>query len=111
MESAEERQFITEHILKVCGIPEIMIGLNGSLLQDDLRWVTGEKIENMLVRKPHLPTDHAYGYMRWSAEKAFPDGWEIHALGMNTPPAKWFGYLVEYPVEVPQENELQNPLN
>ena len=111
MESAEEREFITQHILKICGISEIMIGLSGSLEQDDFRWVTGQKVQEMPVRTPHLPTNHAYGFFRWTAGKTFPDGWEIHALDMNTPPAKWFGYLVEYPVETPEEDVLEKPLN
>lgn len=99
METAAERTFVADHILRVCGIPELMIGLSGSLEQNDLRWVTGEPVTGFEVERSHLPTDQAYGLFRWNPAGKWQAGWEISAMSVDILPANWFGYIVEYPVE------------
>lgn len=105
MESAEERSFVASQILTVCGIPELMIGLSGSLEQNDLQWVTGEPVTGFEVERSHLPTDQVYGVFRWNPAGKWQMGWEISAMSTDVLPAGWFGYLVEYPVE-PDSTEL-----
>ena len=101
LESEKERAFVVDGILRVCGVPEMMIGLSGSLLQNDLRWINGHPVEGFDVERSHLPTDEVYGVFRWNPAGKWQTGWEIHALSMNTLPGGWFGYIVEYPVESP----------
>lgn len=98
LETAEEREFVAEEILRICGIPEVMIGLNGSLEQNDLRWVTGEAVTGFEIERSHLPTDMVYGVFRWNPAGKWQTGWEIRAMSKDVVPAGWFGYLVEYPV-------------
>lgn len=101
LETAEEREFVAEQILRICGIPQMMVGLSGSLVQDDLRWVTGERVEGFDVVRSHLPTDLVYGVFHWNPAGQWQTGWEIRAISMDVLPDGWFGYLVEYPVEGP----------
>lgn len=105
LESAEERAFVVDSILRVCGIPEMMIGLRGSLLQNDLQWINGRPVEGFEVERSHLPTDQVYGVFRWNPAGKWQTGWEIHALSTDALPAGWFGYLVEYPIKS-QDNPL-----
>lgn len=103
VETEEEMQFLKEHILRVCGIPEIMIGLNGSLEQEDLRWVNGHPAGDLQIAKPPMPTDLCYGMFRWDASQKWPQVWGVQALAKEVLPADWFGYLIEYPVDLPGE--------
>lgn len=104
METAEEREFVADSILRVCGIPEMMIGLSGSLEQGNLRWVNGLPVTGFTVEQSHLPTDWVYGVFRWNPAGKWQTGWEIRAMSMDVLPADWFGYLIEYPVELSEEN-------
>lgn len=106
LESEEEREFVANEILRICGIPEMMIGLSGSLEADNLRWATGVPVENLEVERSHLPTDHVYGVFRWNPAGKWQTGWEIRAMSKDVLPAGWFGYLVEYPVGEKEEGEL-----
>ena len=99
LETAEERKFIAEDILRICGIPEMMIGLSGSLEEGKLQWVNGESVDGIEVERSHLPTDEIYGVFHWNPAGNWQTGWEIRAMSMDIRPAGWFGYLIEYPVE------------
>ena len=99
METEEERAFVAEGILRICGIPELMIGLSGSLEQDDLRWISGQRVAGFEIERSHLPTDMVYGVFRWNPAGKWQSGWEIRAISTDVLPAGWFGYLIEYPVE------------
>ncbi|MEN1680844.1 MAG: lectin-like protein [Planctomycetota bacterium] len=98
MESEEERRFVAEEILRVCGIPKMMIGLSGSLASNDLKWVNGQPVEGFEVERSHLPTDQVYGMFHWNPAGKWQTGWEIRAISSDVRPAGRFGYLVEYPV-------------
>ncbi len=98
METESERRFIVDQVLRVCGVPEVMVGLEGNLQENQLRWINGQPIENLEVGRPRLPTEQVYGLFRWDASKGWPDGWIVQTLDKNVVPAEWFGYLVEYPV-------------
>ncbi|MEQ8835548.1 MAG: lectin-like protein, partial [Lacipirellulaceae bacterium] len=104
METAEEREFVAKGILRVCGIPEMMIGLSGSLEHNDLRWVNGLSATNLQVERSHLPTDLVYGVFRWNPAGKWQAGWEIRAMSTDVLPADWFGYIIEYPVESIEES-------
>lgn len=99
LETDEERLYVAEQILRVCGIPEMMIGLSGSLEQSDLRWINGRPVEGFEVERSHLPTDLVYGVFRWNPAGKWQTGWEIRAMSLDILPDGWFGYLVEYPVD------------
>ncbi len=103
METPEERAFVADKILRICGIPEMMIGLSGSLEQRDLRWVSGQPVVGLEVEQSHLPTDMVYGVFRWNPAGKWQTGWEIRAMSMEVLPADWFGYLIEYPAESVEE--------
>ena len=98
LETTEERQFVAEQILRVCGISELMIGLSGSLEQANLKWVNGQPVEGFDVERSHLPTDEVYGVFRWNPAGNWQSGWEIRAMSKDVRPASWFGYLIEYPI-------------
>ena len=109
LESEEERGFVVDGILRVCGVPEMMIGLSGSLLRNDLRWINGHPVEGFNVERSHLPTDEVYGVFRWNPAGKWQTGWEIYALSMDALPGGWFGYIVEYPVESPVDSSAESP--
>lgn len=98
LETEEEREFVANDILRICGIPEMMIGLSGSLEENNLTWATGAPVEGLNVERSHLPTDQVYGVFRWNPAGKWQTGWEIRAMAKDVLPAGWFGYLVEYPV-------------
>jgi hypothetical protein len=99
LETPEEREFVTNKILRVCGIPQNMIGLTGSLLQGKLEWITGEPVGNLEIDVPNLPTDLVYGMFCWDASRSWPDGWRMQAISSDVLPAGWFGYIVEYAID------------
>ena len=98
LETTEERVYVADNILRICGIPQMMIGLSGSLEQDELRWVNGKQVEGFEVERSHLPTDQIYGVFHWNPAGTWQTGWEIRAMSMDVLPSGWFGYLIEYPV-------------
>ncbi|WP_182868094.1 lectin-like protein [Rhodopirellula sp. JC639] len=93
LETQEETDFIVDNILRVCGIPENMIGLSGSK-QDGLTWVNGQGVGDIEIHQPFLPTSDVYGLLRWDHTK---NQWSVQTRAMEARPANWFGYLIEYP--------------
>lgn len=94
LETEQEIEFVRSRLLVVCGIPDVMIGLSGSLQGEGLRWSNGLPVEGIDVKLPHLPADDVYGILRWHF-----DHWEIQTRESSGYPGDWFGYLIEYAVE------------
>lgn len=91
LETEHELEFVRGQLLKVCGIPDVMIGLSGRLQGDGLRWSNGLPVEGIDVNLPHLPADEVYGILRWHF-----DHWEIQTRESSGYPGDWFGYVIEY---------------
>ncbi|KAA5538700.1 hypothetical protein FYK55_26670 [Roseiconus nitratireducens] len=102
LQSDAEMQFVIEKLLRVCGIPEQMIGLSGSSFED-LTWTDGSDPDTAQIGKPLLPANGFYGLLRWDATRNHPPsyGWSIQTRAMDVQPSDWFGYIVEYPDDIP----------
>jgi len=93
LETEGERDFVVQNILRVSGIPENMIGLAGGL-GSELKWVTGQALGSIEFGKPFLPAGQVYGLLFWDHQAS---SWGIQTRDMESLPAGWFGYVVEYP--------------
>ncbi len=91
LDTPGEFEFISNNVLRICGINDNLIGLQGSLLHGDLKWTNGRKVEFVDVQPPRLPADQVYGMIVWHH-----DHWEVQARALGSPPEDWHGYIVEY---------------
>lgn len=92
MESDAELRFVVDHILRVCGIPEVLIGLTGDGESKDLRWISGSPLEGRPYTTPNIPCQRVYGQFRW-----LDSAWRLQTVASELRPSSWFGYLIEYP--------------
>ena len=97
LETQEEREFVKDRILKVCGISENLVGLRETDSQQGLTWLTGEPLGDVERTAPNFPTENEYGEYRWVNQS-----WQLHTVPMSRVPPGWFGYLIEYPTEQPE---------
>lgn len=105
-ETVEEKQFVVDQILCICGIPENMIGFSGARATD-LKWVTGRSVGGIEIGPPYLSTNKLYGLLRWDVSLDGDAAWRMQARAWDVLPANWFGYLVEYPVGGTDASELK----
>ncbi len=91
LDTPGEFEFVSAHVLRICGIKDNLIGLEGSLLNNDLKWTNGGKVKLVDVQPPRLPADQVYGMIVWHH-----DHWEVQARALESPPEDWHGYIVEY---------------
>lgn len=92
LESQAEREFVVQHILKVCGVAENLIGLCSDPESGELRWLSGVPCDAKPYVEPNIPSDRVYGQLHW-----LDGAWRLQTVAFDRRPAGWFGYLVEYP--------------
>lgn len=98
LETQRERDFVEDSILKVCGIPENVIGLAGEERPGGLHWLNGRALGEVDHAAPNFPTEQVYGQYRW-----LNLAWRLQTVPLNRASPGWFGYLIEYPTtERPQ---------
>lgn len=92
LDSESEREFVTHDILRICGIPQVAIGL--SKKHDDIpRWINGKAVEQRDLSESRIPNRNLFGFLNWTTLPDAAPGWRVQFRDM---PAKWFGYLIEY---------------
>jgi ferric-dicitrate binding protein FerR (iron transport regulator) len=98
LETKQEREFVCDRLLQVCGITEHMVGLSGSG-SGVLRWNSGVAVADgeLVSPPPQTSSDLALsslcGVLTWNAHS---QNWELKTRPVTARPSGGFGFIVEY---------------